>query len=477
MNFYYFIGLIILLIIIYLLRYNTVEKFDIQYHNVVGNLFQDYRFQKYNQNSNQTWKELPNASNAPIVQTYGSSFNDMYKMNQYIFNDFKKEQLDEFVKENSGSKIDTTNGPLKIYTPFDIQNINRTTWVNNYNWDPDYVLYEKYPESSYKEVNQINTKFLSLFNMFWSKFIDSYIKRKIMIEKPFFILKYRLVNVYEYQGGRIFEVVVVITRDNGYLAFEFFLQGYKNNLHIEYIANYSLDQLLLRGSLNKDNDTYYNLNPLWANDTTLPSSAANSILKDEKEKITKTRNMLDNTKVCFTYDEDSTSPKSIPIYAVNRNDCESKYSMIGYKKPSGVWDEPCAKDEDCPFYQQNKNYKNKFGKCNNGKCQLPLNMENLGYHYYINEQIVRPLCYNCNTKTWLPNTKPDFCCQEQKDKKKYPHLDGPDYAFKNDTLARTNAYKQKNCRMRKSYSNIFKESNTWEIKCQGDYLDSYYING
>lgn len=59
MNFYYFIGLIILLIIIYLLRYNTVEKFDIQYHDVVGNLFQDYRFQKYNQNSNQTWKELP----------------------------------------------------------------------------------------------------------------------------------------------------------------------------------------------------------------------------------------------------------------------------------------------------------------------------------------------------------------------------------------------------------------------------------
>jgi hypothetical protein len=82
-----------------LLRYNTIENFDIKYHDVVGNLFQDYRFQKYSQNSNQTWKELPNASNAPIVQTYGSSFNDMYKMNQYIFNDFKKEQLDEFVKK------------------------------------------------------------------------------------------------------------------------------------------------------------------------------------------------------------------------------------------------------------------------------------------------------------------------------------------------------------------------------------------
>lgn len=475
MNFYYFIGLIILLIIIYLLRYNTVEKFDIKYHNVVGNLFQDYRFQKYSQNSNQTWKELPNASNAPIVQTYGSSFNDMYKMNQYIFNDFDKKQIDEFVKKNSKPKINTDKNALKIYTPFDIQNINRTTWVDNYNWDPNYVLYEKYPESPFKEVNQINMKFLNLFNIFWFNFIDNYIKRKIMIEKQFFILKYRLVNVYEYKGDRIFEIVVVITRDDGFLAFEFFLQGYKNNLHIEYIANYSLDQVLLRGNLNKDNDTYYNLNPLWANDTTLPSSAVNGILKDEKEKARKTTNMLDNTNVCFTYDKDSTSPKSIPIYAVNRNDCENKYSMIGYKKPSGVWDSPCSKDEDCPFYQQNKNYKNEYGKCVRGKCELPLNMENLGYHYYINEETVRPLCYNCDTKKWLPNTEPAFCCEEQKDKKKYPHLNGPDYAFSNDTLARTNAYKQKNCRMKKTYSNIFQDSNTWEIKCDGDYLDSYYI--
>ena len=50
-----------------------------------------------------------------------------------------------------------------------------------------------------------------------------------------------------------------------------------------------------------------------------------------------------------------------------------------------------------------------------------------------------------------------------------------DYAFKNDSLARTNDYKQKNCQMTKKYSNIFKDSNTWEIKCQGDYLNSYYI--
>ena len=40
-----------------------------------------------------------------------------------------------------------------------------------------------------------------------------------------------------------------------YKGFEFFLQGYKNNLYIEYIANYSLDELLIRDGLNKNNDT------------------------------------------------------------------------------------------------------------------------------------------------------------------------------------------------------------------------------
>lgn len=55
------------------------------------------------------------------------------------------------------------------------------------------------------------------------------------------------------------------------------------------------------------------------------------ILKDEKEKARKTMDMLDNTNICFTYDKDSTSPKSVPIYAINRNDCHSKYTMIGYK--------------------------------------------------------------------------------------------------------------------------------------------------
>ena len=88
--------IILLLTIIFLIIipyfYKTTESFqeNVKFQLVNGNQFQDNRFQTYNQNYGKEWKEPPGAYNDPIVQTYGDSFNDMYKMNQYIFNDFQK---------------------------------------------------------------------------------------------------------------------------------------------------------------------------------------------------------------------------------------------------------------------------------------------------------------------------------------------------------------------------------------------------
>ena len=48
----------------------------------------------------------------------------------------------------------------------------------------------------------------------------------------------------------------------------------------------------MRKSLNNDNDTYYNLNQLWANDTTLTSSAVDGILKEENEKLKGVENVI-----------------------------------------------------------------------------------------------------------------------------------------------------------------------------------------
>lgn len=480
MNFYYYIIIILISLISLFFKklkegFSTDKTDKINFHPVVGNLFQDNRFQKYDQNSNKTWKELPKASNDPIIQTYGTSFNDMYKMNQYIFNDFTKVEIDKFIKKYSNPNINISENEKAIYSPLDIEYINKESWVDNFNWNPDNTLYQKYTESKFKEVNNINNNFLNMFNKYWFNFIDNYIKRNILIENPYFILKYRILNIYENN----FEIVTIITRDDAKLAFEFLLKGSGKNseINIQYISNHSLDHLLLRKNIDKTNDIYYNINPLWANDTTLPSYDINNIKINEQQKQINDRNFLDTSNVCFTYDKSLVHPQSVPIYAINRNDCENKHDIVGLKKKNGIWDSPCNKDEDCPFYKQNKNYENNNGKCINGTCQLPLNMKNLGYHYYINEKSLKPICYNCdvNSNKWLPYTSTEFCCEEQNDRKKYPHLNGPDYAFKNDINTRLNRFNVKNCKMKKNYTNIFKDSNVWEINCN-DNNNSYFLD-
>ena len=500
MNIYYklFLGYLILIFIFFIiavrkktLRENFEEKTETAPFQLrSGNDFQDNRFQIYNQNSGEPWKEKPVESNNPIVQYYGTSYNDMYKMNQYIFNDFDKENVDKFVKEYSDIFEFDKSDYLEDYTPFDLENINKDTWFDRFEWDPNYVLYQKYIESKFDEINDINKLFLLLFNRYWFDFITNYVKRKIIIQKPYFILKYRLLmassskeKVNEKPISRIFETIVTVTRDDAQLAFEFYLTGYfelKNDkyeltkMKIKYISNYSLDQVLIRQGLDKHN-LHYNINPLWSNDSSFSSTEAEKYYAKEKDKVLTEQNALQNSYVCFAYDKESKDPIGQPVYAVNRNDCENKYNMMGYVKPPGVWDRPCKSDSECIFYGQNKNYENSYGKCYRGYCELPLNMGPLGYHYYIEHKSKKPLCYNCKSKDWLPNTELDYCCEEQKDREKYPFLKSPDYAFRGDGLSRFNAYKLKKCKMKPSYDNIFKDTRVWKINCDG-FLDGYLTN-
>ena len=485
------ISILLVVIIFYYFTNRTVENFGINYNINWENSYQDNRFQKYAQNSNKNWKELPNAYNSPIVTSYGTSFIDLYKQNQYIFNDFEKHDLGQFVKEYSQPVVFDEKKFLLDYTPFDIYNLNKNTWYNRYEWNPDYTLYQKYISSMFSEVNVMNKVFLYSFNQYYYKFTSHYVKRKVAQYKPYYVMKHRIVNIFsspEKKNGfpkeRIFDIVTVVTRDNAFLAFEFQLIGkfvlrkkeYElEKLEIKYVSNYNLDELLLRKSIDKNN-LYYNMNPLWKNDDEITSAEAKRIYEKGKEEVLETRDFLEYQYVCHSYNKKSKNPISIPIFATDKNDCENAYNVMGYSKPAGVWDRPCLKDEDCIFYKKNKNYKNAFGRCVQGKCELPLNMRNLGYHYYINEPNLKPLCYNCKSKEWLPNTKMDFCCDEQKDKTKYPFLKGPDYAFKGDSLARFNEFRQNKCRMKPNYDNIFKDTNVWKVDCKG-FLDSYLIKG
>ena len=500
MNIYYklFIGYFVIIGIFFLVvvcRNGVQENFASKEETAdfklrSGNDFQDNRFQIFNQNSDAPWKELPVESNNPLVQYYGSSYVDNWKMNQYIFTDFEKKDIDKFVKEYT-DEVKYEKGDYNVdYTPFDLENINKDTWYNRYNWDPNYTLYQRYIESKFDEINDMNKLFLMLFNKNWFNYLSNYVKRNTVLQKSYFILKYRLLNLQsskKKKGGksesRIVDTIVVVGRDDAKLVFIFNLTGYfelKNGKYdlkkmgIKYTSNDSLDNVLLRKGLDKHN-LHYNLNPLWSNDNTYSSSEVQGVYAEGKKKSDEEGNALENSYVCFAYDKESKDPYGQPIYAIDKNDCHNKYTIMGYEKPSGVWDKPCKTDSECMFYGQNKNYENNYGKCYRGYCELPVNMKPLGYHYYINEEPVKPLCYNCKSKKWLPNTQVDFCCEEQKDRKKYPFLKSPDYAFKGDGLTRYNAYVKKNCSMKPSFDNIFSSPEVWKVNCKG-FLDTYLLD-
>lgn len=111
--------------------------------------------------------------------------------------------------------------------------------------------------------------------------------------------------------------------------------------------------------------------------------------------------------------------------------CESPYDELGnVKRVKTYWDKPCEKHTDCPFYQANKNYKNYRGGCIDGRCEFPIGVKPASYRNYISDAASKPVCHNCREKT------SSFCCEEQKDKKKYPRLLGADYAFELDSFER-----------------------------------------
>jgi len=97
------------------------------------------------------------------------------------------------------------------------------------------------------------------------------------------------------------------------------------------------------------------------------------------------------------------------------------------EQANALWEKQCEKDSECPYYQSNKNYPNKFGGCNQktGYCQMPTNVKPLTYHKPTNPQ--EAYCYNCQ-QGFLGDLSIGQCCQEQDP--------NPDYMFDNDIKQR-----------------------------------------
>jgi hypothetical protein len=114
------------------------------------------------------------------------------------------------------------------------------------------------------------------------------------------------------------------------------------------------------------------------------------------------------------------------------------------ERTGGYWDRPVTVDEECPFYQGNKNYVNRLGgiKPDGESCQLPVNMKLVGYRYTSNDPAHKPWCYNCKIGADGSPNSVGPCCDEQRNKQLYPGLSSPDYMFPGDALERGQAWRE-----------------------------------
>jgi hypothetical protein len=221
---------------------------------------------------------------------------------------------------------------------------------------------------------------------------------------------------------------------------------------VKYIGRNSTDNVLLAQFYDKNeikqeiiNQNFSNINPIDKN----PDSIAHQVRQHQEDF------KLKNQYACFNinYDLNFNSTVVLPFYS--RQLCESSVDVYGRTKDVGVYDTPCKTDTDCPFYKINQNYENNFGKClDNGQCELPSNMLPIGFRFFKNDTVHKPLCYNCKSDKFNVFTDLDNCCEDQYDKKKYPFLKSPDFSFDNDYEYRKNVFNKKYCHTKPNSLNI-----------------------
>jgi hypothetical protein len=165
------------------------------------------------------------------------------------------------------------------------------------------------------------------------------------------------------------------------------------------------------------------IDPIERSDMDLTLFDTNSIKSKINDKIMNiSKDTYFNNHKCFGLVNGVS--QELPEYK-NPIFCKSYHPEINQ---NGVWDAPCQVDNDCPFYNANKNYPNEYGKCDvkSGSCEMPLGVIPIGFTKYGK---VEPNCYNCSI-----TSKDSKCCgaQMQDIKTRKVKYSTPDYIFSND---------------------------------------------
>lgn len=441
--------------------------------------YSNYKSQSNISNSNcdKYWKKFADSSNGSMIldeptpvpsdqlriPETASGGNTVYKFGLIDFKKLSKlinnKNIDQKLYDKSERLIINPINKQKLkydyQVDFFITNLNKKTNIKRFNeYNPTKLNNFKIILSPIKEINLLNKEFLKRIN---KEQINIMSNKEIITngKSNYQIYSYRIIDIKYINSNSnkpIFVIQINLFQEYNYYINSFTYIGYINNnkyilFNVNFIGIYPNSDFLNTPG-NDDNlpTNYFILNKNF-NDFQPRIKDINEVINivDTKKKL----HSLESNYACYNTNIDS---DQVILNYDTKTLCESSIDNYGRPKQVGIYDKPCVKDEECPFYKSNKNYDNKYGGCINGKCQLPINMKNIGYHYYSYNKNYNPLCYGCNKNEKEYNilsSNVNDCCEDQFDKKKYPNLKSPDYAFKDDTINRINYYNLKNFKIKK----------------------------
>jgi hypothetical protein len=245
-----------------------------------------------------------------------------------------------------------------------------------------------------------------------------------------------------YNNFEEYEIQMIIYRDNKDINYTIYINILFDNQNIKYY----IKKIFIVGVNIKEKIVFQDLFNNKVSNYEKHNYRSKNFKKDE-EKI---QQFLEDDKYMRSkYKEEDRGHCFFKRNVNNKIFCESVD-----ENGTGVWDKSCNYNEDCPYYKRNRNYPNSRGGCINGYCEMPINLKRFGYKQINDAKVNDIICYNCKrdeNQTCI-GLNCNKCCEDQKNKSKYPNLDGPDYAFEKDFSERI------------KYNKIFRNKNVSPIK-------------
>ena len=245
-----------------------------------------------------------------------------------------------------------------------------------------------------------------------------------------------------YNNFEEYEIQMIIYRDNKDINYTIYI----NILFDNYKIRYFIKKIFIIGVNIKEKIIFQDLFNNKVGTYEKPNFRNKNFGKEEK----KIKQFLEDDK--YIRSKNKEADRGFCFFKRNVNNkilCESVD-----ENGTGVWDKSCNYDEDCPYFKRNQNYPNSRGGCLKGYCEMPINLKRFGYKQINDAKVNDIICYNCkkDENKSCVGLNCNKCCEEQKDKSKYPNLNGPDYAFEKDFAERI------------EHSNLFRKKNISPIK-------------